>query len=119
MSCGSCYTSLIGFLFFNDPATTDIYPLPLRDALPISPGATDGDRIMKRFIIKTAAIWGVAALACAASAQVATQANSGYQTEEQRKAVAQTLANPEQIRRAHVELPSTSNLRRPRALAPT
>src|SRR2546425_8822235 len=24
------------FFFFNDPATTDIYPLPLPDALPIS-----------------------------------------------------------------------------------
>src|SRR5256885_12737246 len=25
------------FFFFNDPATTEIYPLPLHDALPISP----------------------------------------------------------------------------------
>src|SRR2546430_3102605 len=26
------------FFFFNDTATTEIYPLPLHDALPISPG---------------------------------------------------------------------------------
>src|SRR2546430_11484262 len=26
------------FFFFNDPATTEIYPLSLHDALPISPG---------------------------------------------------------------------------------
>src|SRR2546430_13931319 len=25
------------FFFFNDPATTEIYPLPLHDALPICP----------------------------------------------------------------------------------
>ena len=35
------------------------------------------------------------ALAGALSAQVATNANSGYQTEQQRKSVAQSLANPE------------------------
>jgi predicted methyltransferase len=35
------------------------------------------------------------ALAAGLSAQVATTANSGYQTEEQRKNVAQSLANPE------------------------
>jgi predicted methyltransferase len=35
------------------------------------------------------------ALTAGLSAQVATNANSGYKTEEQRKAVAQTLANPE------------------------
>jgi predicted methyltransferase len=35
------------------------------------------------------------ALAAGLSAQVATNANSGYKTEEQRKNVAQTLANPE------------------------
>jgi len=35
------------------------------------------------------------ALAAGLSAQVATNANSGYKTEEQRKSVAQTLANPE------------------------
>src|SRR2546430_12381542 len=28
---------LVFFFFFNDPATPDIYPLPLHDALPISP----------------------------------------------------------------------------------
>src|SRR5256886_5781177 len=27
------------FFFFNDPATTEIYPLPLPDALPISPSS--------------------------------------------------------------------------------
>src|SRR2546430_5268594 len=27
------------FFFFNDPATTEIYPLSLHDALPISPSA--------------------------------------------------------------------------------
>src|SRR3989338_6842177 len=30
--------------FFNDPATTEIYPLPLHDALPIWPGAPRGLR---------------------------------------------------------------------------
>src|SRR2546430_17451359 len=29
--------SLLFFFFFNDPATTEIYPLPLHDALPIFP----------------------------------------------------------------------------------
>src|SRR5256884_4963266 len=28
--------TLLFFFFFNDPATTEIYPLPLHDALPIS-----------------------------------------------------------------------------------
>src|SRR3712207_7113698 len=28
------------FFFFNDPATTEIYPLPLHDALPIFTGET-------------------------------------------------------------------------------
>src|SRR6266496_912096 len=36
---GSCntfvYQDLVDFFFFNDPATTDIYPLSLHDALPI------------------------------------------------------------------------------------
>src|SRR3990172_5406893 len=27
---------MAAFFFFNDPATTEIYPLPLHDALPIS-----------------------------------------------------------------------------------
>ena len=40
------------------------------------------------------AIWGVLALACAAHAQVAQEANSGYQTPEQRKTVANSLADP-------------------------
>src|SRR2546426_1964575 len=33
--------ALFSFFFFNDPATTEIYPLPLHDALPIcsSPSA--------------------------------------------------------------------------------
>ena len=44
--------------------------------------------------MKRLAIWSVLALAWAAPAQVATQANSTYQTEEQRKAVAKTLADP-------------------------
>src|SRR2546427_9308851 len=30
-----CYTSLLFFFFFNDTATTEIYPLSLHDALPI------------------------------------------------------------------------------------
>src|SRR2546429_6464871 len=30
-------TSLCSFFFFNDTATTEIYPLSLHDALPISP----------------------------------------------------------------------------------
>src|SRR4030043_2242564 len=32
LSCLSCFS----FFFFNDPATTEIYTLPLHDALPIS-----------------------------------------------------------------------------------
>src|SRR3712207_9046946 len=32
------------FFFFNNPATTEIYTLPLRDALPICEGAADGVR---------------------------------------------------------------------------
>src|ERR1041385_1108412 len=31
--CGS----FLNYLFFNDPAPTEIYPLPLHDALPILP----------------------------------------------------------------------------------
>src|SRR3712207_7539018 len=31
-------SNFIFFFFLNDPATTEIYPLPLHDALPISPG---------------------------------------------------------------------------------
>src|SRR5258707_10639044 len=31
-------SSLSGFFFFNDTATTEIYTLSLHDALPISPG---------------------------------------------------------------------------------
>ncbi len=42
-----------------------------------------------------AAGFAVCALAAALSAQVATTANSGYQTEQQRQAVAKGLANPE------------------------
>src|SRR3954449_4574401 len=30
-----CHISCCFFFFFNDPATTEIYPLPLHDALPI------------------------------------------------------------------------------------
>src|SRR2546428_6343288 len=43
------YTSRFFFFFFNDPATTEIYTLPLHDALPISrellqrPADLDGD----------------------------------------------------------------------------
>src|SRR2546428_1671176 len=32
------------FFFFNDPAPPEIYPLPLHDALPISPGGLLGRR---------------------------------------------------------------------------
>src|SRR3989442_14156030 len=32
------------FFFFNDPATTEIYPLSLHDALPISPPGSRGSR---------------------------------------------------------------------------
>src|SRR5258707_11108662 len=31
----ACYAPLTFFFFFNDPATTEIYPLSLHDALPI------------------------------------------------------------------------------------
>src|SRR5947208_9021139 len=34
------------FLFFSDPAPTEIYPLSLHDALPISPDALDQGRII-------------------------------------------------------------------------
>jgi len=42
---------------------------------------------------RTLTIWGMALAGCLA-AQVAQQANSGYQTEAQRKALAKTLADP-------------------------
>ncbi len=45
--------------------------------------------------MRTAAVVAVLALAAGASAQVATDANSGYKSEQQRKAVANGLANPE------------------------
>src|SRR2546421_10333817 len=38
---------LLHFFFFNDPATTEIYPLPLHDALPISV-APRGDSVSPR-----------------------------------------------------------------------
>jgi ubiquinone/menaquinone biosynthesis C-methylase UbiE len=47
-----------------------------------------------RILAGSLTLAGVLALASAAPAQVAQQANSGYQTEEQRKAVAKTLADP-------------------------
>src|SRR2546425_1142199 len=37
--CYSTLSTLIMFIFFNEPATTEIYPLSLHDALPISPTA--------------------------------------------------------------------------------
>src|SRR3712207_8213846 len=36
------------FFFFNDTATTEIYPLSLHDALPISPARGAGDRPPRR-----------------------------------------------------------------------
>src|SRR5256885_13197132 len=36
------YVSLLCFFFFNDTATTEIYPLPLHDALPISTSRPPG-----------------------------------------------------------------------------
>src|SRR5260221_13308696 len=38
------FFSFFFFFFFNAPAPTEIYPLPLHDALPISPG----DRLVSR-----------------------------------------------------------------------
>src|SRR2546422_5716680 len=40
---------LFFFFFFNDPATTEIYTLPLHDALPISKGTFTGQLISVRF----------------------------------------------------------------------
>src|SRR5256886_9589534 len=37
------HSSLYTFFFFNDPATTEIYPLPLPDALPICEAASASD----------------------------------------------------------------------------
>src|SRR2546430_12137509 len=36
-----CVTTLFSFFFFNDPPPTEISPLPLPAALPISPGGED------------------------------------------------------------------------------
>src|SRR5260221_1593797 len=36
----ACCLESVGFFFFNDPATTEIYPLSLHDALPISARAS-------------------------------------------------------------------------------
>src|SRR5256885_12725645 len=33
------FVCILSFFFFNDPATTEIYPLPLHDAFPISTAA--------------------------------------------------------------------------------
>src|ERR1039458_10514899 len=44
-------TALCCFFFFNDPATTEIYPLSLHDALPISERGRDrwsGDGPLRR-----------------------------------------------------------------------
>src|SRR5256885_10528809 len=38
------------FFFFNDPATTEIYTLPLHDALPISPMST-GPSVNRRIVL--------------------------------------------------------------------
>jgi ubiquinone/menaquinone biosynthesis C-methylase UbiE len=45
--------------------------------------------------MKIAAVFGALAFAAAVPAQVATEANSGYKTEQQRQGVAKGLANPE------------------------
>src|SRR3712207_9554615 len=45
MDLGTCYNVFLWdyyFFFFNDPATTEIYPLSLHDALPIYPGRRPG-----------------------------------------------------------------------------
>src|SRR2546430_12950780 len=39
MSCLQLRRFIYLFFFFNDTATTEIYPLPLHDALPISPSS--------------------------------------------------------------------------------
>src|SRR2546430_13091192 len=39
-------TRLASFFFFNDTATTEIYPLSLHDALPISPVSAAGARFL-------------------------------------------------------------------------
>src|SRR2546427_11134030 len=39
--------SRLSFFFFNDTATTEIYPLSLHDALPIYVGAGDGVRLLE------------------------------------------------------------------------
>ncbi len=44
---------------------------------------------------KTAGVLAALAMSVALPAQVASEANSGYKTEQQRKGVAQTLGNPE------------------------
>src|SRR3954463_5764747 len=38
-SAGAVLSVFVVFFFFKDPATTEIYPLPLHDALPISAAA--------------------------------------------------------------------------------
>jgi len=45
--------------------------------------------------MRTLTIWAALSLSGALSAQVASQANSGYQTEQQRQQLAKTLVNPE------------------------
>ena len=45
--------------------------------------------------MKTIPILSMVACAASLGAQVATEANSGYKTSEQRKSVAKTLSNPE------------------------
>src|SRR2546427_9935208 len=46
-----CHPTRYAFFFFNDPAPTEIYTLPLHDALPISwappPAATRGNSTLK------------------------------------------------------------------------
>ena len=45
--------------------------------------------------MRTAGVCAALVFTAAVDAQVATTANSGYQTEEQRKGVAKGLSNPE------------------------
>ncbi|HLK67628.1 MAG TPA: methyltransferase domain-containing protein [Bryobacteraceae bacterium] len=68
--------------------------------------------------MKLRAIFAVLACACGLSAQVATQANSGYQTEQARKQVASGLADPARDEKQKPrELVQAMGLRRGMAVA--
>src|SRR2546429_7766850 len=89
---------LIFFFFFNDPATPEIYPLPLHDALPILPGRSETEAFDEAIEqVDAAESWGLDAMWLA---EIHFAPERTYLSSP--LAIASAIAARTQIGRAHV-----------------